>query len=595
FSAVEEFIGGTGADTFVLGAGVLTPIVSLDGSVGVNTLDITGVGGGQSVTLSGVGGGVGFAGDATGLLTAFDNITDLDTTGAGNTLTGADLDSVWTIDGVTGSVTAAGQSLAFAGFTSLAGGIANDSFTVTDDSAVDITTDTAIGGTGVDSVTISAGQTLTVTSDLVFGEGVDTLVLANDAVLTGGNANLGAGDDQVTLGTGAMIAGNVVGSTGSDNLSLGQFSSVTGTFDGGADVDTVDYSAISVNLTITLTGISGTPTDGFTGTDGGVTGGFLGVDVLVGGAATTDTLIGQDASNARWTVGATGLYQERSANLETVGFAGFERLQGGTTDDDFRLNSTAAGVTNISGGTGTDSLEGSTLGDLFNITSLDAGNMNLDTATLGATISFQSIEALDANDGDDRFVLGLNGRVSNVLDGGGDSDTISAPNLANTFVVNADNGGTLANATGTLGFADVENLEGNSGVDSFTVNAGFTLGGSVAAGAGADVVTLEAGAEVTGNVSLDGNDDTMTLNGGSSVGGTVTGGTGNETFTLTGAGTVSATIDGEAGTDRFDLAAGVMVNGALTGGADVDILTTDGSAATTFVIDQADSGTLSNR
>ena len=70
---------------------------------------------------------------------------------------------------VAGTVTAAGQSLAFAGFTSLAGGIANDSFTVTDDSTVDITTDTAIGGTGVDSVSINVGQTLTVTTAIVFG------------------------------------------------------------------------------------------------------------------------------------------------------------------------------------------------------------------------------------------------------------------------------------------------------------------------------------------------------------------------------------------------------------------------------------------
>ena len=573
YSNIANLIGATGNDTFEIAAAV-GAVNSIDGGTGTNAIDFSDEATTAIAVVLTANSANGFDGTAAGkLVDGFSNIGSVTgtTAAAADSLTGQDgvgLAANWSIGDVSDSYTFNGVTLAFGSIESLIGGTTNDTFDVQTTRILQI-------------------------SD---GEGDDAVSVGGDDVLTVGGAgtiDLGEGNDAVTLSVGSQLAGSVLGGLGDDSLTLAASSTLTGTFDGGADVDTVDYSGISNDLTVTLTGLSGTPTDGFTGTDG-VTGGFLGIDALVAGSG-TDTLVGQSIDDARWTVNGTGLYRELSANLEAVNFSGFEQLQGGTTDDDFRLSATTAGITAIDGAGGSDRIEGSTLADTFNITSLNAGNVNLDTATPGATISFQSIEALDANDGDDRFVLGLNGRVSNVLDGGGDSDTISAPNLANTFVVNADNGGTLANATGTLGFADVENLEGNSGVDSFTVNAGFTLGGSVTAGAGADVVTLEAGAEVTGNVSLDGNDDTMTLNGGSLVGGTVTGGTGNETFTLTGAGTVSATIDGEAGTDQFDLAAGVMVNGALTGGADVDILTTDGSAATTFVIDQADSGTLSNR
>src|SRR5262249_52757148 len=143
-----------------------------------------------------------------------------------------------------------------------------------------------------------------------------------------------------------------------------------------------------------------------------------------------------------------------------------------------------------------------------------------------------------------------------------------ADNSGRTFTVNAANGGTLSGDLGGT-FANVENLTGGTGADTFQFTTG-TLSGNINGAAGTDTpIADNNGRTFTVHAPSGG-----TLSG--DLGGTfanvenLTGGTGADTFAFTGSGSVAGVVDGKGGSDTLDFSAvgsqAVVLTG--TGGTD---------------------------
>jgi len=559
FDEITDMIGGTGNDTFVIGAGVTALNSILDAS-GTNTIDLRNAAAGQNILLTGLGGGVGFAGSVGGLVPSFDGISNLQApAGITDVLTGRDANANWTIGMTGGSYqdVGSGRTLTFSGIDSLTGGANDDAFTVDSNVTVDISGDVP-GGMGDDSILIATDVTLTTTSTVTLGDGADSLVLASGARLVG-NVQSDAGDDSFTLGDSATITGQIQGGADSDSLSFAGYA-----------------SARSVALTVATA-------NGFSGTEASVTGGFTGIDSLAGStSATTDILTGLTTANALWRLDATNSYEELTGN-QVVTFSNFDTLTGGVgVDDRFQFG---VGVTEsftlLGNGSATfDVVEGSGNADAFSLTGTDAGSVTVN----GQTSSFSNVQSLEGGAGNDTFAVGLSGSLTRDIQGGTGTDTLTGPSNGNRFIVSGLNAGELQNSAGTsrintstlaaTGFSGVENLTGGNGSDLFTVNNGVTLDGAISGLGGSDTVTLNSGATVSGGVS---------------------GGADADAITVTGGGTVTANVAGDAGEDTLTLAGTTNLNGAFDGGADADTFVSMSTVSTLFQITGTDAGSVVGR
>lgn len=100
--------------------------------------------------------------------------------------------------------------------------------------------------------------------------------------------------------------------------------------------------------------------------------------------------------------------------------------------------------------------------------------------------------------------------------GGGTGDSFTGPNVAKTWNINSNNGGTITFAVGgpSFTFSNVESLTGGSGADIYKVSSAATMSGSITGGGGGDTldyssfsggvtVNLKTGAStnITGGVS----------------------------------------------------------------------------------------------
>ena len=264
--------GGAGADSFQLanGAGLTGTI---DGGGATDTLDLSATTTAQAVTLTGLGGADGFAGTTAAVSGGFSNLDALVGGTGSDTLTGLNTDATWEVDGTNRYLNTNQVSLA--------------SF------------ETLVGGSGVDTFTISEAQT----ADLGGGAGADRFQFLNGA-------------------------------------------SLTGTLDGGASVDTLDYAAVATARQVTLAGLS---SSGFSGTEASVSGGFENVDAVVGGTG-SDTLTGLNAE-ATWQFTSTVQYVSTNA----LGLTAFENFAGGTGNDRFAITVAPAGL--LIGGAGIDELD----------------------------------------------------------------------------------------------------------------------------------------------------------------------------------------------------------------------------------------------
>jgi hypothetical protein len=464
------------------------------------------------------------------------------------------------------------------------------------------------------------------------------------AVDGGTGTNTLGGPDQTTAWTisasnsGTMGAtsfanmANLTSGSGVDTFAFQGSGSISGNLNGGGGADTLDLSGSSSTVTVNLatrkaTRISGTWSNlmAFIGNGG---------STLTGpNAATTWAVTGPDSG----TVGNTS-------------FSGFANLNGGSGNDAFAFQGSGSVSGNVNGGSGTDTL------DLSGSASTATVNMASKTATgIGGTWSslmafignsgstligpnattswsvtgsssgtvgsspFSSFANLTGGTGNDTFTIGTTGGVTGLIDGGAGTNTLVGSSQTTTWTISGSNSGMM----GSISFADMANLKGGTGSDTFAFQGGGSVSGTVNGGGGTDTLDLsDSASTATVNlasktatgiggtwsslVAFVGNNGstlvgpnpatTWTLSAvGSGTAGTtafhgfanVTGGTGNDKFTVaTGAG-VSGLIDGGTGTNTLDFStyssSGVIVDLPLggataTGGGIAHIQNVNGSS-----------------
>ncbi|MFO0819770.1 MAG: hypothetical protein U1A77_17610 [Pirellulales bacterium] len=633
-----ELRGGGAADIYNLSATLTGNIVaeagqdeinfSTGGSVTGNVdggssaqLDYSGVAGPVTVSLTAVGSIDGFQGTASLISGTFDNINDLIGSASGaDVLNGTNNAATWGLDGTPAYVS--GQTLTFSSMETLNGGSSTDDFSITAATTASVT-----GGGGTNTYVF--GNSGSLTGSITGGAGTDTITGDNDGntfVVTGANAgtltgktsgwsgveNLtgGTGTDSFTINSGATLSGNIVGGSGSDTLAQADGANTWNIT--GADAGTV------TDVTGTFSGIEnvtgGTGVDGFTIASGASLTG------AIDGGAGTDTISQTDGANT-WNINGAG----SGTASDTGGFSNIENLVGGSGADSFTFANAGSLTGSVDGGTGTDTLTGDNDGNVFVVTGADAGTL------AGKTSGWSNIENLTGGTGADSFTINSGATLSGSISGGNGTDSLVQADGTNAWLINASNGGTVTDVTGT--FSGIENLTGGTGDDTFTFTNSGVIGGAINGTSGNDsivgdddgntfVVTGTDSGTLSGktsgwsnidNLTGGAGTDTFTINSGATLSGNINGAGGNDsliqvdganTWNVTGAnaGTVTdlggsfsniENLTGGTGVDSFSIASGATLSGNINGGSGTDSLTqADGTNA--WLINATNGGTVTD-
>ena len=575
FTNIGNLTGGTGTDSFTLSGGTVSGAID-GGLTGANTLIADNTA--NTWTISGAD-----AGTVTGITGGFTNIGNL-TGGTGTdsyTISGGSLSGAIN-GGLSGVNSLTGDNLASTWLISAAdgGSVNNANGTVSFTNIGNLT-----GGTGTDSFTLNGG---TVSGAIDGGlTGVNTLTADN---VTNSWAISGADAGSVTGLTGGFTnISTLIGGSGADTFSFTGAAVLNGPVNGGAGSDTLDFSsygtAVSASPTVAGAGnVSGTvdPIVYATGDD------YAGMENVI----TSGALSGPNGQTNVWDI--TGV---NAFTLNGTTYSGVTAVLGGDQIDTFTIQDGGqlTGATAIDGGTGANSII-SVGNATWTLTGGDAGSI---ATTAGAT-SFVNIQTLTGGAGNDSFVLN-GGTLSGAINGGLGVNTLTADNLANTWVINAADGGTVTGITG--GFTNIGNLIGGTNTDSFTLSGG-TLSGSIDGGlTGVNTLTAD---NVANTWTISGA-DTGTVTG---IGGTfshianLTGGSNDDAFTVGASGSVSGLIDGGAqvGSDTLDYSAvtAAVTTKIGTNFTNIESVTGDGindtlvgaDVANTWTVNGANAGTV---
>jgi Ca2+-binding RTX toxin-like protein len=441
--------------------------------------------------------------------------------------------------------------------------------------------DTLLGGIGNDTLIGGAGN------DTLFGgDGSDTL-------------DGGAGNDSLSGGADADTF-TVADGWGTDTLTGGETTTA-----GGSDTDTLDLSAVTGNITITMSGTeAGTATDGansvsFTEVERLVTG--TGNDTIFGGVGTDPMWVDAGAGADRIVTGSGADYLVGGAGSDTlIAGAGNDTMYGGTETDLFQFGN----------GWGNDLIVGGESAG-------DVDHLDFFTVTSALTVTFSGSEAGAVSDGAntatfseiERLTLGSN---DDVVFGGANTSAMRIEayggSAADTIYGGAGND-SLTGAGGNdslFGDADIDSLYGGDGHDQLFGGDGADqlYGGlgddSINGGADADTIyggtgdvifggeTTTAGGSDSDTLILNYADvDSITYGGGTDEAGTVTftAASGGGTLTFSEIENIQYTgvVDGTSGADSIG-AGYVDAQGDAIDGADGDpdvVLAGDGNDTVT--------------
>ncbi len=491
-------------------------------------------------------------------------------------------------------VNTSGQNVTFSGFETASGGTGADQFSVTAANSVSL-----VGGAGNDTFTVAAGITLTGSIDGTSGNDTLNLATANASVtLNGSDANgLAAGAGAVTgvsggfshvdtlnatgggietltgnnnttawdvdagtlndgtatltyTGFDSLVGGtaadtfslsanataNIAGGAGDDTLSIAAGVALTGSFDGTSGAT----DSVTVATDATLATLTSGSAGGFSGTITGVTGTFANVDSITTTGATTESIVGPNASNT-WDVDANTIVSGGG----TLTHTGFDSLFGGTGNDAFTLSANA--TKSINAGDGNDSLTitGGTLTGSFDGSS---GSDTLDLQTAGVTV----VLSQSNSNGFGGTATGISSTflgVNTLTVTAGTGDSLTGRNATSLWDIDA---GTVSVGSDTLtytGFGNTDTLNGGTSNDTFGVSSAVALTLTINGGAGDDTFDIDA-----------------------SFGGSLNGTSGVDTLDLSGVAAANATIgalsaNGAAVTAITTVAGGATNIDLITGGA----------------------------
>ncbi len=617
----DSITGGSGNDTINAGGGTnvinggagddritvttLSGTDVIDGGTETDTLVI--VGSASSLSLNMVGTGGTFAGPATQTFTNIEQV-DVTASSANDNLLSGDGDD--TLNGLGGNDTlnaGAGNNrvdgdtgddsiAALGGNDLIFGGVGLDVINAGNGA------NTVYGGDDADSITTGTGN------DYVEGgAGVDTIIVGN-----GTNQVLGGdGNDVITSGTGVDT---IYGGNDDDNINSGSgFDRIYG----GAGVDylTLDLSAATVGINISLSNEAGNGVNNSTFGTGGIVQGIEGMNVITGSGndtirgyfndlnsiTTNDSfstgggndairvyLSGTDVVNAGSGTDAVVIYAEDGVALTTTGnvVSGttFSAVYGdgtnqvtvtnaenmfvfGSSQDDLII--TGNGGDAVYGGAGNDVLRTGKGKEFVNGgTGLDMWVLNTSASTAGASININ-------RPADQQGIYQVSGKFLNIeginITGGNSGDTITThATFQMDDVLNLAGGFDKANIA--LRGDDVVNL--GAGIDTLVVNA-------ILAGDGANVSlgAFTDGAGYAGSASQ-GTDsivftgvDYLSFNG-SNSNDTASGGSGIDRLYGNGGDDIlsaSSNADRLFGGAGADTLTGGSGNDQMTGGADADV------------------------
>jgi hypothetical protein len=512
FQAIESVTGGIGNDQFVFGpSGQLAGRI-LGGS-GNDTLNlaaktnthIVDLQSNTSTSTGGIGGIESFIGSSSAT--------------ASDLLVGVNERTTWSVDALNaGSLSSVRTGLiAFSGFESLTGGTADDTFVFAHAGSLSgaVTGGTAIGA--IDRIDLSAK-----TAALDFRLNASTSSV--DGVI-GTNYN---GIEQIK---GNSVAGsrvtrvNDVATTWSVNssgqiLEGGVIYSNVGTVVGnpGSLSDTLNGPAVP--STWTVDAVNGGTLD-----IGSARISFTGIENLTGNAAADAFVFANSGSISGVVTGGTGPGIIDRIDLSAKTAALEFRMNASTNSVDGAIGTNYTGIEEITG----SSVAGTKLTRVSN------------AATSWAVTSSGRI-----------VVGGVTYSDVSAIEGGQGADTITGPDLANSWTISGANRGVLALSQAAIAFTGVENLTGGSAADHFEIQPTGSISGAINGGTGAGLNSLSYAQwtlGVTVNLSIVTAGNARGISGLTSNFQLVIGGTGDDT--LTGNASKSTILVGLEGRDTL--------------------------------------------
>ncbi|MBC8503428.1 MAG: M10 family metallopeptidase C-terminal domain-containing protein, partial [Chloroflexi bacterium] len=363
------------------------------------------------------------------------------------------------------------------------------------------------------------------------GKGVDTFIA-------------GTGND--TFHINASLDIDLQGSAGVEEFIFADNAVVTGTVDGGADTDTLNFSAYSSGWDISLTSTGSI--DGFNSTANGATS-VNNIDIIVVGSG-VDKLTGLN-TDAAWRVTGTDTGQYTNGN--SLAFGAFENWVGGDANDTltFAALSSARDISLLDVGTA----------DGFDLTEAHFSGVFKNMNTLvGSTSADDKLAGLDAVSAWQLIPGGWQYESTNTLKfsaienlvGGSNSDTLNYAAYTTPVditLIDATAGGFNGIGTDLSSFSNMDVIIGGQGDDTLTgadQNATW------------DVDAL-AGNQYTLNPTLDFTSFE-----------TLIGGSGDDTFNIVG--TRAENLEGGSGDDCFIFADGAVITTTIHGGIGSDTL-----------------------
>ncbi len=369
----------------------------------------------------------------------------------------------------------------------LFGGAGIDDVNVTVTTAPGAGIEWQISGNG--DAQIGAGYTATEMENFGGGDQTDRFVFAADALV--GTVSGGAGNDTFDIAQGVSIV-SLLGGAGDDSVIYTGTAAVND-MDLGADIDTLDISALNATALVTATNVGA-----FLNTT------FASAPEIFIGPNYGNVQPGSDEQNI-WRITGEGegslTYQENNQDV-TLYFTGKTQLTGGAGDDIFYFESADAwinGNAGIIGGAGDNSIEVTANGIVANwlINGNDAGELTLNNTN--QTTLFDGIAQLIGGTGQDNFTLAQGGSITSV--DGGVGPGINTLTISHTGDANWNLGG-LNSVTGISDFLNIQNVVGGTGTDTFNWDELSS------------VINVDGGASVTDRIIAAGSNVSVNLNSG---------------------------------------------------------------------------------